>query len=161
MESAWPTLFRIALGITRNRATAEDATQEACALILQSIRSLRRPSSFNTWAARILIREARRAMRQEPLQPEPAALDDPQEKQADSIDIARALSRLPVGEREVIVLRYFADFNSKEIAAALGVPRGTIRFRLFLARRRLRSLLVAGERNEYVPSSQEPSHDSL
>lgn len=140
IETLWPYLFRVAFGITHNRQIAEDSTQEACASILRSIASLKRPSSVKTWATHIVVREARHATKRERSL---LLIESSREESAisEKIDIARALSRLSVMERELVVLRYFADLDSKEIAQALGVPRGTIRFRLFLARRHLRALL--------------------
>ena len=159
-ESVWPQLFRIAYGITRSRATAEDATQEACAVILGSIGSLRRANAFRTWAIRIVVREARRAMRHELAQIENPIPDVRSNFVPELIDIAQALSQLPAKQREVVVLRYFADLNSKEIGEALEMPRGTVRFHLFLARRSLASLLAA-DYDSIRPSSQERTRDAF
>lgn len=57
-----------------------------------------------------------------------------------SVDVWQALS-LPKKLRDVVVLRYFEDLSSREIASVLGVPDGTVRFRLMIAKRRLRPLL--------------------
>jgi RNA polymerase sigma-70 factor (ECF subfamily) len=53
----------------------------------------------------------------------------------------RALSALSHKLREVVVLRYFEDLSSPEIGSVLGIPEGTVRFRLMIARQRLRPLL--------------------
>ncbi|HEY5340056.1 MAG TPA: sigma-70 region 4 domain-containing protein, partial [Candidatus Aquilonibacter sp.] len=47
-----------------------------------------------------------------------------------------ALGVLPPRQRAVIALHYYADLNSREIAAVLAVPDGTVRYLLALARRR-------------------------
>ncbi|HEY5340055.1 MAG TPA: sigma-70 family RNA polymerase sigma factor, partial [Candidatus Aquilonibacter sp.] len=54
-----------------------------------------------------------------------------------------ALGVLPPRQRAVIALHYYADLNSREIAAVLAVPDGTVRYLLALARRRLETLLSA------------------
>ncbi len=48
---------------------------------------------------------------------------------------------LPQHLRDVIVLRYFEDLSSREIASILRINDGAVRFRLMVARRRLRPLL--------------------
>jgi len=71
--------------------------------------------------------------------------------QSATIDVWRALSALSHKLREVVVLRYFEDLSSPEIASVLGVPEGTVRFRLMIARQRLRPLL--GDYNERFSQS--------
>jgi|SRR5438445_4580499 len=52
-------------------------------------------------------------------------------------DVARALAALPRRQREVAVFRYYLDLDVAEIAAALGVPEGTVKSALHRARRSL------------------------
>ena len=53
-----------------------------------------------------------------------------------------ALARLPARQRAAVVLRYHADLNEAEIAEALGIPRGTVKSRLFNGLARLRTALA-------------------
>lgn len=63
--------------------------------------------------------------------------------------IRRALERLEPRLRTVLVLRYFADFNSREIAAMLEMADSTVRGHLRTAREKLaRELQRAGYRHE-------------
>lgn len=55
--------------------------------------------------------------------------------------LARALASLASRDREVLFLYACADLSYEEIAVALGIPTGTVRSRLFRARRRIRELL--------------------
>jgi RNA polymerase sigma factor (sigma-70 family) len=57
--------------------------------------------------------------------------------------IAEALSRIPAGDRDALLLFAWADLRYEEIALALRIPIGTVRSRLNRARRRLRELLGA------------------
>jgi RNA polymerase sigma-70 factor (ECF subfamily) len=66
-----------------------------------------------------------------------AAPDDPR--------LAAALAMLTTDERDVLLLFAWADFSYEEIAAALGLPLGTVRSRLHRARRSLRSALTHEE----------------
>ena len=53
-------------------------------------------------------------------------------------ELARALGRLSVGDRDVLLLIAWCDFSYEEVAAALGIPLGTVRSRLNRARRLVR-----------------------
>ena len=52
--------------------------------------------------------------------------------------LATGLAALPRAERDVLLLHAWSGLSDAEVAAALGVPPGTVRTRLFRARRRLR-----------------------
>ncbi|MBM4383507.1 MAG: RNA polymerase sigma factor [Deltaproteobacteria bacterium] len=72
---------------------------------------------------------------------------DPAQRAAASHDarelwplVADAISALPVGERDALLLHVWEDLAYDEIARALGVPIGTVRSRINRARRRLREL---------------------
>lgn len=163
LESIWPDLFRIAYGITRNRVIAQEAAQESCVSVLRSLASLTEPTSFRPWVIRIITRAARSAVRRESrdvgiglTSVAARPLVDAEQR----LDVSDAVARLPLAQREVVVLHFYADMKSGEIARALRIPDGTVRFRLLLAKRRLRALLDAD-----APASphlcQEARHDTL
>jgi RNA polymerase sigma-70 factor (ECF subfamily) len=66
--------------------------------------------------------------------------------------VADAVAELPPGERDALLLFVWEELSYEEIAAALGVPVGTVRSRLNRARRRLRDL-----REPEAASGQEPA----
>jgi RNA polymerase sigma factor (sigma-70 family) len=59
----------------------------------------------------------------------------------DRIDVERALSTLPRRQRETLVLRYYLQLDTREVAAALGVNEGTVKSTLFRARAALADML--------------------
>jgi RNA polymerase sigma-70 factor (ECF subfamily) len=73
--------------------------------------------------------------------PDSDASDDRLDAQRSGPAIARALAALPGVERDVLALHVWADLSHAEIAAALGVAEGTIRSRLYRARKRMREQL--------------------
>ncbi|MDQ6942233.1 MAG: RNA polymerase sigma factor [Candidatus Eremiobacteraeota bacterium] len=141
LRTIWPDAYRLARAIVGEDQPAEDAAQEACIVVYRSIASLRSSAAFRTWFYRIVVREAaelkRRRSRTEPAPDAAVSAVD----QTAPIDVWRALSALSQKLREVIVLRYFEDLTSPEIASVLSIPEGTVRFRLMIARQRLRPLL--------------------
>jgi RNA polymerase sigma-70 factor, ECF subfamily len=61
-------------------------------------------------------------------------------------DLRRALDRLSVEDRELIVLKHMNGWTYDELALRLEIPRGTVMSRLFHARHRLKDLMSASER---------------
>src|SRR5258708_29651645 len=55
-----------------------------------------------------------------------------------SVDLVRALARLPAGKRACVVLRFYLDLSEADTAAALGVSVGTVKSQTAKAFRRLR-----------------------
>ncbi len=143
IETIWPEVYRVAIGIVRDRAAAEDAAQEACASIARTLPSLKRSDAFYGWMYRIAGRcavdaEKRRRRHAHGELPELPTRD---ERDA-QIDLHAALLALPLAQRSAVVLHYYAGLTSAEIARALGVPSPTVRFYLMLARRTLRERLA-------------------
>lgn len=145
LRMLWPHAFRIARSIVQDRGLAEDAAQEACALIYRQLAQLRNADAFRVWAYRIVIREALRATRRiAQSNNSPAAV---YEMDVDThIDLLSALAQLPPKLRAAIVLHYYAEFNSTEIGKSLGIPSATVRFHLARARQRLKRILDAENR---------------
>ncbi len=147
-------LYRMTGG---DRALAEDLVQEAFLRVLKAIRRYEYPRPFKPWLYAIATNLAhdhfkRADIRQAADQPAEKAVQVPDqaegpEGQAVAADeaqrVARALQRLPDGQREAVILRYYQELALNEISEALGVPVGTVKSRLSLGLRRLRELLEA------------------
>jgi RNA polymerase sigma-70 factor (ECF subfamily) len=141
VAAVWPGCFRLAASVLGDRSLAEDAAQEACAIVHRKVRSLRSADAFDSWLYRVVMREAAKVRRRN------VAFDDRVPERsvevdgATSMDVWEALSALSPPLREVIVLFYFDDLKSHEIAEILRIPHATVRTRLAKARERLRDLL--------------------
>ncbi|GAC1388488.1 MAG: RNA polymerase sigma factor [Vulcanimicrobiaceae bacterium] len=144
IRTVWPDAFRIALSITGDRHLAEDAAQEACALLFRSIRKLRSVDAFKVWFFRIVMREARKLQRknvaEEYCRDRTLSLDLSQT--ITNLDLHSALSKLPAEQQTAVLLHFYADLNSREIAKVLGIPDSTVRFHLMRARRSLHATLT-------------------
>ncbi|MYS45871.1 sigma-70 family RNA polymerase sigma factor, partial [Streptomyces sp. SID5998] len=62
-----------------------------------------------------------------------------------SLAVAQGLDELPGPQRQVLVLRFYADLPVRDIAEQLGVPEGTVKSRLHTAVRALRTRLHENE----------------
>jgi RNA polymerase sigma-70 factor (ECF subfamily) len=142
VRALWPSAYKIAWSVLRNAVAAEDAAQDACAQVAANITRLRSAEAFTTWFYRIAVRAATR-YRARPLDDLPEMAAGETASIEDRLDLGAQILRLPEPLRIALVLRYYFECNSTEIAAILGIPAGTVRFRLAGARERLRAALTA------------------
>jgi len=134
--------LRVAYSVLRSRPDAEDVAQEALVRAYRGLRSLREPRALMAWivrtAFRLALDERRRQQRRRQVVElaGPAAAPTP----ADELQRARllaALDALPEKLRLALALSAVEGHDVREVAALLGVPEGTVKSRLHLARRRL------------------------
>lgn len=124
---------------------AAEAVDEAMARAYprwSRVGSLRDPSG---WVFRVGLNWARSSLRKRRLRPtmsvdafDRLAGDDGEFPVADA-QLWAAVSRLPVSQRAVIVLRFYLDWSLDQIAEALDVPPGTVKSRLHRALKALES----------------------
>lgn len=152
-------LFRYAMSLCRNVATAEDLVQETCLRALSAKNQLRPDSNHKSWLFTILrniwLNQLRKG-RWTTQAPEaefdgisssiPASPgDDPHFQYVSKLEVAQvrsAIQQLPQDFREIIILREYDELSYQEIAEILQCPAGTVMSRLARARSRLRSLLA-------------------
>ena len=157
--------FGYALSLLGERHIAEDATQEGFVAAWQNIKSLREPDSFPAWLRRIVQWQCYRFQRSrvqvfEPLRDDIHSTDESPLDQVSRVDIAArvraAIDALPDSLREVTLLRYIGDYSPSEIAGFMELNAGTVRKRLYEARRKLKPALLrvlSDDLNHYAPSS--------
>jgi RNA polymerase sigma-70 factor (ECF subfamily) len=143
--------FRVAYGVLRNREDAEDVTQESFAKAYKSFSSLRDREQFRSWIVRITWRMAldfqrsrkRRTRREEiHMESTPTSIAGPDVVEKERADrLWKAIDALPEKMRIVIVLANIEEHDTHEIASMLEVPEGTVKSRLFHARRQLKELM--------------------
>ncbi len=149
LERSWGWAYRLAWQLLRDHEAAEEAAQEACARAVRSLGGLRSGTAYRAWfhrlAARIAARSGSRIVRTEPIDRIDLAAYAPDVDAA--LDVNAAVDALSETLRVPVVLYYGFDLSSAEIAQALGIPDGTVRWRLAEARRRLR-LELTGNTND-------------
>lgn len=132
---------------------ADEALQEVWLRVFRGIHRLRDGAKLRSWLFGIAHHVAMDGWRRQYAAPLEADMD-PVEIAADAPDdleeeleaMHRELARLPFVEREVLTLFYLRELSMAEIAEALQVPVGTVKSRLFRARRLLRAELEWSER---------------
>jgi RNA polymerase sigma-70 factor (ECF subfamily) len=156
--------FRVAFSVLRQREDAEDIAQEALAKAYRSFDQLRDRERFRAWLVRMTWRMAldrqranrRRLGREHPgvdadVDPGPQTRAAASSQVETTVDVVAARERaehlwsaieaLPEKLRLVVVLSGIEGHDVREVAALLDVPEGTVKSRLFHARRQLKERL--------------------
>lgn len=157
-------LYRTALRLAGQEATAQDLVQETLLRAWRSFERFEPGTSFRSWLFRILTnaffneyeRRSRGPIPTDFGEVEPAGAEEEVpyltvrdvERMGERLgdQARRALARLPAEFRVVFHLATFEGFHYREIADATGLPLGTVMSRLFRARRFLRRELAATAR---------------
>jgi RNA polymerase sigma-70 factor (ECF subfamily) len=145
-----PLAYRVARGVLRNTADAEDVAQEALLRAYRSFDRLRDRSRFRGWLVRIAfrialdrLRSAKRREQRDTLWSQPAHLPPPTTAEDIAVSnqfqghLERALEELPEKLRLVLLLSAMDGYTIEEIASLVAVPAGTVKSRIFLARKKL------------------------
>jgi RNA polymerase sigma-70 factor (ECF subfamily) len=146
-------LLRAAYCLCRDAALAQDLVQETFCRVIPVLPRYRRECLLYTWlysVMRNLFFSQRRRQRlflrflqtatAAPATPNPGGIAEAEEK---SGLLDQAMERLPARHREILAMRFADGMKVAEIAAALGLPAGTVKSRLHNALRRLRRALPA------------------
>jgi len=148
-------LYRLCAG---RQNLAEDMVQETFLRALRKIALYDPQRPFKPWLYAIATNIARNYHQKADTRftenpAENSDFVDPQSQpeskvmQAEAAEnVANALTQLPDHQREVVVLFYYEDMPQKDIAAILNIPIGTVKSRLSLGLKRLRTMIEAMEK---------------
>ena len=141
----------VALDVLGDYHLALDVSQDAFVTAYENLPGLRKPVAFGPWLMKITRRcaldLARRKRDEAPLESVvPQAIHNPdgqldEEKQW----LLAAVVKLPKGEKQVVMLRYFAGHSVKDIAEIVGRSVGTVTKQLSRAHKHLRNILERSE----------------
>lgn len=144
--------FRVAYGVLRHREDAEDVAQEAFVRAHRGFGQLRDRDAFRAWLVRTTWRlaldriraERRRMSREQVAEPEPGAgVEELAIASERSRRLWAAIDELPEKLRITLVLAAIEGHDVADVAKLLDVPTGTVKSRLFLARRQLAEKLCS------------------
>jgi RNA polymerase sigma factor (sigma-70 family) len=148
-EPLWKYIRRVA----GQDETANDVAQDVWLRVLRGIGRLRDGSKLRPWLFGIARRALMDRLRAQYAAPAPADVDVDALAASSALDTVEddlaamheELARLPITEREVLTLFYLQELSLAQVAQVLDVPVGTVKSRLFRARRVLRRELDAKE----------------
>ena len=169
------SVYNIALRMTGNSEDASDMTQEAFIKAFNSLQSFRGDSKFSVWLYRIVSNVCLDFLRSRNRRPtvslsveddegEETELEVADESQSPELLLDRSLTRdsvrrgldsLPPDYRQILLLREIQGFSYEEISETLDLEVGTVKSRIFRARKKLCSFLIKdGNIPEFVSSGK-------
>jgi RNA polymerase sigma-70 factor (ECF subfamily) len=147
VERTHKMLRRLALPLLP-ASLVEDALQETYVLMFQKLHYLKDPSAFRSWLSRIalhacydLLRKARPTESLSNQHEEAAQPDEP----LDVVAIRSALAKLKKKDRNILILREYLDTSYDEIGEILDLAPGTVKSRLFYARKKMKEYVAQDE----------------
>jgi RNA polymerase sigma-70 factor (sigma-E family) len=133
MNGRWLQLVRLGYVLTGDRGLAEDLAQTALARAYASWPQIRRAGDPDAYVRRVMVnanhsrfRKRRVAEQLTATVPEPTPVEAAAGSD-DRVTLLAALMSLPVGQRSVVVLRFWLDMTEAQVAAALGCSVGTVK----------------------------------
>jgi RNA polymerase sigma-70 factor (ECF subfamily) len=141
-------VFRLTFSMLRNRATAEDITQDVFMRIWRALPGYGAQASLSTWIYAISRNACLSELRkrrpmvsmsgdEEQSDPQIAALAASQADDSATVSVAQLLDQLPERYRQAVTLFYMEDKSYEQTAESLGLPLGTVKALLHRARKRL------------------------
>ena len=154
-----PVIFHLLVRLTKGRGNeAEEILQSTWIRAAQKLDGFRWESSLRTWLTGIALNCYRERVRRETRRPAMESLDardvPPPVRvthEIARIDLERAISQLPDGYREVLILHDIEGYTHDEIGELLGIRNGTSKSQLSRARRSVRKWLVEEKEHAHEP----------
>ena len=145
VERFHPALYSYSRRLTGDDDAASDAVQDIWVRVVRGLPGLREPPRLRSWIFSIAHRTLMDRLRERYADREVTGVDmaEPAAEPADltaeeqSVAVQVALESLPLIEREILTLFYLRELSLSEISAALDLPIGTAKSRLFRARKLL------------------------
>jgi len=151
-------VFRLIFSMLRDRALAEDCTQDVLLRVWKALPGFAGQSQLSTWIYAIAKNGALSEIRkrkptvsldqnddEDSYNPAVAALAAPEADDSATVSVGQMLDQLPERYRQAVVLFYMEDKSYEQTAASLGLPLGTVKALLHRARKRLIELTKEAE----------------
>ncbi len=145
-HSKTPRLYKTALRLTQDVELSQEIVQQMWIVAIRKLPDFEWRSELMNWLTAILFnlyRTARRSReRLSELSPRHIELATEKELAVDlSIDLESAISQLPPGYRQIIILYDIEGYKHREVAELLDISEGTSKSQLFYARKAIREYL--------------------
>ena len=138
-EQHYASLVRLAALLVRDTATAEEIVQDSFVAVAAAWRRRGDTDGALDFLRQSVLNRSRSALRHG-ISPAPAAAGCP----SGPPPLLAALGELPARQREVLVLRYYANLSEEQAADTIGISRAAVRRHATRANAALRTLLDAG-----------------
>jgi RNA polymerase sigma-70 factor (ECF subfamily) len=143
VDKYYKDVYRFIFMMVKNRDDAEDITQDTFLKVKRYLWTFRGRSSILTWIYRIATNEVKKFFKKTNKTNHFCKILAVSEE--NSCDTLRnAMNKLGCDAYEILFLKYFKNMSEKEIAFIMNVPEGTVKSRLFNARKKLKEVITNG-----------------
>jgi len=143
-------IFRVAFNYLKSHCDADDITQNVLMKLYNSDKAFESDAHVKHWLIRVTINECKRAFlspwrRVEPIEEHADTLSFETPEQSEIFDL---IMKMPTKYRIAILLYYYEDYSTEEIAQILKIPVSTVKTHLKRAREKLKNTIL--EVQDYV-----------
>ena len=149
VEQHFDTVYRLALSQTKNKADAEDITQDVFLRFVQNSKPFSSPQHIKAWLIRVTINCSKSTFTNSWVKKTVPLTDDITFEIPEQEDVYYAVAKLPKKYRAVIHLFYYEDLSIKEIADYLSIKESTVKSQLHRGREMLKQILGRGSEFEF------------
>ncbi|WP_349410075.1 sigma-70 family RNA polymerase sigma factor [Pseudalkalibacillus sp. SCS-8] len=159
MDEYGDSIVRLAYTYTKQKQMAEDIAQDVFIKCYEKLDTFREESSYRTWLYRITVNTCKDALKSwsyrnlfftDIISPKWLRPHRSTEIEIVVDEESRMISEkvlaLPVKLREVIILHYYEELSTEEVAQLLKLNQNTVKSRLYRGRLQLKKMLDGGER---------------
>jgi RNA polymerase sigma-70 factor (ECF subfamily) len=145
-------LLYYATKLLRDQERALEALQDVWIRVFRGIGRLKDPGSLRPWLYRVTYGVVIDRMRHDTFRQKAedvhteafSETDQPSFDMHDAAAVHDALDQIDLRQREVLVLHFIEDFSVGEIAAVIGCPEGTVKSRIYHAKKAMKEILLRG-----------------
>ncbi len=145
MENLKVYMYAVAIRYLKNEEDAGDAIGNTIILAYENLKKLKKTEYFKTWITRILMNECNKILQ---TKKKVILIEDYEEVEEyfeeeleDSTDIKSYLNQLSDIQKAVILMYYYEEMSIEEIANSLQIAIGTVKSRLFNAKKSLKNMI--------------------
>lgn len=142
-EKYMDTIYRVAYSWTRNSHDANDVTQDVLIQLYKTTRKFESDSHMKNWLIRVTVNQCKMLFRSPWSKMEDIGeyADTLGFEEESHLDLFQAVMNLDKKYRVPILLFYYENYSTTEIASILGIPEKTVSTRLFRAKAKLKNYL--------------------
>ena len=176
VEDQSKVVYNLCLRMVNNEQDAYDLSQDAFLKAYTNLSLFRGDSKFSSWlyklTTNVCLDFLRKRSRQKtvpltyetddgeqeylPIPDETFSPETEAERRELRSSLRRGLSQLPEGQRQILILREIGQLSYEEIAGQLGLEAGTVKSRIFRARKKLCDILIKdGNLSDRIPSNHQ------
>lgn len=140
-RETWDRVYRPLAVIVRDHELAAESVDEAMVRAFQKWSTVSAYDNPVGWVYRVASNYAKNRLRRRWREVPWRDVEPSWEMRTPHPEVMAAISRLPLGQRQVVVLRFVFDWSLREVGEALDIPEGTVKSRLHRALETLKEVI--------------------